>query len=107
MPGGGGQTLRVTLGGMPTYGGNGFGESRSGGREALWAMVATLVLVVRILATIATAVLVIGWVVVSVRSSLLNAFLWPAVISATVLIVSTYLYSFLRPRHPRRNGWIP
>ena len=87
---------------MPTYGGRG-----AGGRAAVWAVVTTLVLVVRIIATIATALLVIGWIVVAVRSSLMNGFLWPAIISSAVLLVSTYLYGFLRPRHPRRNGWIP
>ncbi|WP_124709680.1 hypothetical protein [Gordonia insulae] len=77
------------------------------GREAVLAVITTVVLVVRLLATIALVLLAIGWAVASVRGSLLNEFLWPAVITAAVLLISTYLYSFLRVRHPRRNGWIP
>ncbi|MFW0793423.1 hypothetical protein AAFP30_06390 [Gordonia sp. CPCC 205515] len=77
------------------------------GRDVVLALLTTLVLVVRIIATIALVLLVIGWVVVAVRSSLNNDFLWPSVITGVVLLVSTYIYSFLRARHPRRNGWIP
>lgn len=73
----------------------------------MWAVLTTVVLVVRMLATIAAILCVIGWIVVAVRSSLNNGFLWPAVISGVALLVSTYLYSYLRPRHPRHNGWIP
>ncbi|MYR07844.1 hypothetical protein GTV32_16730 [Gordonia sp. SID5947] len=77
------------------------------GREAVWAVITTIVLVVRLLATIALVLLAIGWVVVAVRGSLRNDYLWPTVITAGVLLLSTYLYSFLRARYPRRNGWIP
>lgn len=77
------------------------------GREVVLGVITTLVLAVRIIATIALVLLVVGWVVAAFRSSLDNVFLWPSVITAVVLIVCTYLYSFLRPRHPRRNGWIP
>lgn len=77
------------------------------GRELFLVLLTTLVLVVRIVATIALVLLVFGWIVVAVRSSLVNAFLWPAAIAGVVLLVSTYIYSFLRARHPRRNGWTP
>jgi hypothetical protein len=77
------------------------------GREAVWAVLTTVVLVVRMLATIALVLLAIGWAVAAVRDSMNNQFLWPAVITGTVLLLSTYLYSFLRARYPRRNGWIP
>ncbi|MEE3851682.1 hypothetical protein VZC37_15170 [Gordonia sp. LSe1-13] len=77
------------------------------GREVVWAVLTTLVLVVRMLATIALVLLAIGWAVVSVRDSMDNDFLWPALITGAVLLVSTYLYSLLRARYPRRNGWIP
>lgn len=73
-------------------------------RSTLWWIVTTFVLVVRIVATIATILLVIGWLVATVGdSTMLNGFLWPAVGSAVALVVSTYLYSYLRARHPRRN----
>ncbi|MEE4025932.1 hypothetical protein V1Y59_22810 [Gordonia sp. PKS22-38] len=77
------------------------------GREVVWAVLTTLVLVVRMLATIALVLLAIGWAVVSVRDSMDNDFLWPALITGAVLLVSTSLYSLLRARYPRRNGWIP
>lgn len=70
-------------------------------------MVTTMVLVVRMLSSIALVLLVIGWAVAAVRSSILNAFLWPAVICGVALLVSTYVYSWLRARYPRRNGWEP
>ncbi|AZZ80385.1 hypothetical protein [Gordonia alkanivorans] len=76
-------------------------------REAVWALVATLVLVIRILATIVLVLFVIGWAVAAVRDSLDNAFLWPAIGAGVALLLSTYIYSYLRVRHPRRNGWIP
>ena len=66
-----------------------------------------MVLVVRMLSSIALVLLVIGWAVAAVRSSILNAFLWPAVICGVALLVSTYVYSWLRARYPRRNGWEP
>ncbi|GAB93851.1 hypothetical protein [Gordonia rhizosphera] len=77
------------------------------GREALWTVATTVVVAVRILSTIALVLLVIGWGVAAVRDSIFNVFLWPAVICGAVLLASTYLYSFLRARYPRRNGWIP
>lgn len=76
-------------------------------REAVWALVATLVLVIRILATIAMVLFVIGWAVAAVRDSLDNAFLWPAIGAGVALLLSTYIYSHLRARYPRHNGWIP
>lgn len=76
-------------------------------QSAFWAVLATVVLVVRILATIVLILCLIGWVLVAVRSSLDNAFLWPTVISGAALLTSTYIYSYLRPRHPRHNGWVP
>ncbi|MDS1115163.1 hypothetical protein RD149_15475 [Gordonia westfalica] len=76
-------------------------------REAVWALVTTLVLVIRILATIAMVLFVIGWAVAAVRDSLDNAFLWPAIGAGVALLLSTYIYSHLRARYPRHNGWIP
>ena len=76
-------------------------------RTTLWWIVTTLVLVIRLLATIATVLLVIGWAVAAIRHSVSNVFLWPAVGSAAALLVSTYVYSYLRARYPRRNGWLP
>jgi hypothetical protein len=77
-------------------------------RVTLWWIITTFVLVVRLLATIATIVLVIGWAVAAMGSSSMNnGFLWPAVGCAAALLVSTYLYSHLRARYPRRNGWLP
>lgn len=76
-------------------------------REAVWSIVTTVVLVIRILATIALVLLVIGWAVAAVRDSFDNWFLWPAVGAGLALLVSTYVYSHLRVRHPRRNGWLP
>jgi len=73
----------------------------------VWTVVTTMVLVVRMLSSIALVLLVIGWAVAAVRSSILNAFLWPAVICGVALLVSTYVYSWLRARYPRRNGWEP
>ncbi len=50
---------------------------------------------------------VIGWAVAAVRDSLDNAFLWPAIGAGVALLLSTYIYSHLRARYPRHNGWIP
>lgn len=75
-------------------------------KEAAWALLTMLVLVVRIVATIVLIFTVIGWIIVAVRSSLNNDFLIPAVVSGAALLLATYIYSYLRARHPRRNGWI-
>lgn len=76
-------------------------------REGLWVLATSVVLAVRMLATIATILLVIGWAVVAIRDGLVNDFLWPAVSAAAALLVSTYLYTYLRARYPRRGGWLP
>ncbi|WP_238422729.1 hypothetical protein [Gordonia sp. 'Campus'] len=76
-------------------------------RETVWAVLATVVLVIRILATIALVLFVIGWAVAAVRDSLDNVFLWPSVYAGIGLLVSTYVYGHLRARYPRHNGWIP
>ncbi|MFE0750381.1 hypothetical protein [Gordonia sp. NPDC058843] len=76
-------------------------------REAVWAVLATLVLVIRILATIALVLFAIGWAVAAVRDSLDNVFLWPSIGAGGALLVSTYVYGHLRARYPRHNGWIP
>lgn len=59
---------------------------------------------VRLVTAIGTVVLVIFWAIAAVRDSLDNDFLWPAVGCGAALLVSTYLYSWLRARYPRRNG---
>ncbi|MDL9935407.1 hypothetical protein QSJ18_01475 [Gordonia sp. ABSL1-1] len=76
-------------------------------REIVWALVTTVVLVVRIFTTIGLVLLVIGWALASVRDSMNNDFLWPSIICGAALLVSTYLYSHLRAGYPRHNGWIP
>ena len=76
-------------------------ESPSGaGRRAAWSVVATVVLMVRVLATIATVFCAFAWIVAAVRSDLLNGWLWWVVGSAAALLVSTYLYGYLRVRYP-------
>ncbi|GAB09908.1 hypothetical protein GOARA_048_01100 [Gordonia araii NBRC 100433] len=67
--------------------------------DAAWSAAATLVLVVRVLATIATVLTVLAWVVMAVRNSLNNVWLWPAVGSIIALLVSTWLYGWLRVRY--------
>lgn len=73
-------------------------------RVVLWSVVTTLVLIVRFLAVLLTAVCVIAWAIAMLRDSWNNVFFMPAIVSAAALIVSTYLYSYLRARYPRRNG---
>ncbi|UEA60831.1 hypothetical protein [Gordonia otitidis] len=73
-------------------------------RVVLWSVVTALVLVVRFLAVLVTAVCVIAWVIAMVRDSWNNMFFIPAIVAAAALLVSTYLYSYLRARYPRRNG---
>ena len=73
-------------------------------RVVLWSVVTTLVLIVRFLAVLLTAVCVIAWAIAMLRDSWNNVFFIPAIVSAAALIVSTYLYSYLRARYPRRNG---
>ncbi|MGV9481138.1 hypothetical protein [Gordonia aichiensis] len=73
-------------------------------RVVLWSVVTTLVLIVRFLAVLLTVVCVIAWAIAMLRDSWNNVFFIPAIVSAAALIVSTYLYSYLRARYPRRNG---
>ena len=73
-------------------------------REVLWTVATTIVLIVRMLSSIGLVFLVIGWAVVAVRTSILNGFLIPAVICGAALLLSTYLYGWLRARYPRRSG---
>ncbi|ORM37649.1 hypothetical protein [Williamsia sp. 1135] len=65
-------------------------------REALWSVGVILIVVVRVVTTLSTALLVMGWVVVAFRSDLLNGWLWPAVISVVLLAGSTLLYNVAR-----------
>lgn len=76
-------------------------------RVTLWWVITTVVLVIRLVATIATVLLALGWVVAAIRDSIMNLFFWPLVGSAIALLISTYLYSYLRARYPRRNAWLP
>ncbi|MCF8587236.1 hypothetical protein L5G28_01775 [Gordonia sp. HY285] len=69
-------------------------------RRAAWSIAATVVLTIRLIATIATVGTVLVWLVAAVRDGLLNGWLWWAVGSAGTLIVATYLYSHLRVRYP-------
>ncbi|MGB3697645.1 MAG: hypothetical protein WBA05_09440 [Gordonia sp. (in: high G+C Gram-positive bacteria)] len=78
------------------------------GRRAIWSIAATLVLTARLLATIATVFFVLAWLVAAVRLSLLNGWLWWALGSAIALLVSWYLYSYLRVRYPSASRrWEP
>lgn len=70
------------------------------GRRAVWSLAATVVLTIRLIATIMTTGTVLVWIVAAVRDGILNAWLWWAVGSATALLVATYLYSHLRVRYP-------
>ncbi|MBA4021387.1 MAG: hypothetical protein C0482_03420 [Gordonia sp.] len=65
-------------------------------RETLWSVGVLLIVVVRVVTTLSTALLVMGWVVVAFRSDLLNGWLWPAVISGVLLAGSTLLYNVAR-----------
>lgn len=77
-------------------------------REALWSVVATVVLVLRFIATIGCVVFVLLWVVAAVRNTLLNGWIWWALGAALLLVVTTYLYSVLRVRYPSRHErWEP
>ncbi|WP_181371813.1 hypothetical protein [Gordonia paraffinivorans] len=76
-------------------------------REAVWSVATALVLVVRVVATIALVLLVLGWAAAAFRDSIVNDYFWPVIGAGAGLLVSTYVYSLLRVRYPRRNGWIP
>lgn len=77
-------------------------------REAVWAVLTTVVLVVRFLATLATVFFVLLWVVAAVRYTLLNGWLWWALGSVLVLVAATYVYSVLRVRYPSNSErWEP
>ncbi|WP_207843425.1 hypothetical protein [Williamsia soli] len=65
-------------------------------RETLWSVGVTLIVVTRVVTTLSTALLVMGWVVVAFRSDLLNDWLWPTVISGVLLAGSTLLYNVAR-----------
>jgi hypothetical protein len=56
----------------------------------------TLILVIRVVSTLTTAVLIMGWVIVAFRSDLLNGWFWPAVLSGALLATSTLLYNVIR-----------
>lgn len=70
------------------------------GRRAAWSLAATVVLTVRLTATIASVATILVWIVAAVRDGLVNPWLWWAVGSAAALLASTYLYSYLRVRYP-------
>lgn len=77
-------------------------------REALWSTLATVVLVLRFIATIGSVLLVLFWIVAAVRDTLLNGWLWWALGAVLLLVVTTYLYSVLRVRYPSNNDrWEP
>ncbi|NLG45343.1 hypothetical protein [Gordonia sp. (in: high G+C Gram-positive bacteria)] len=73
------------------------------GRRALWSIAAGVVLTVRVIAVIITPILVVAWLVAAVRSSLLNGWMWWAIGAALALLISNYLYSYLRVRYPSRS----
>lgn len=77
-------------------------------REALWSTITTIVLIARFLATIATVLLALLWLVAAVRHTLLNGWLWWALGAALIWLVTTYLYSVLRVRYPSGSErWEP
>lgn len=69
---------------------------RSGLRELVWSLGMIMILLVRIVTTLTTALLIIGWVVVAFRSDLLNNWFWPAAVSGILLAGSTFLYNVIR-----------
>ena len=69
---------------------------RSGLRELVWSLGMVMILLVRIVTTLTTALLIIGWVVVAFRSVLLNNWFWPAAVSGILLAGSTLLYNVIR-----------
>ncbi|GAC81018.1 hypothetical protein SAMN04488550_4469 [Gordonia malaquae] len=73
---------------------------RNLGRRAVWSVLTTVVLVVRVVATIVATFCVFAWIVAAFRDSLMNPWLWWAVGSVIAIVVSTYLYSYLRVRYP-------
>jgi hypothetical protein len=56
----------------------------------------TMILLIRIVTTLTTALLIIGWVVVAFRSDLFNDWFWPAVLSGALLAASTFFYNVVR-----------
>ena len=59
-------------------------------------------------ATLATIAFVLLWLIAAVRDTLLNGWLWWALGSVALLLVSTYLYSVLRVRYPSNHDrWEP
>ena len=80
----------------------------SEGPGAVWSVAAGVVLTVRVVAVIATPILVFAWLIAAVRSGLVNAWIWWAVGAGLALLVSSYLYSYLRVRYPSRSRrWEP
>lgn len=73
------------------------------GRRVVWSIAAGVVLTVRVIAVILTPILVVTWLVAAVRSSLLNGWMWWAIGAALALLISSYLYSYLRVRYPSRS----
>ena len=69
---------------------------RFGLRELVWSFGMTMILLIRIVTTLTTALLIIGWVVVAFRSDLLNDWFWPAAVSGILLASSTLLYNVIR-----------
>lgn len=65
-------------------------------REVLWSVGVTAIVMVRVVTTLSTALLIMGWIVVAFRSDLVNAWLWPAVLSGVLLAGSTLLYNVAR-----------
>lgn len=82
-------------------------DSREKGRAAGWYLVTTLVLVIRLLSTLGTVFFGIAWIIAAVRDTLVSPWLWWLLGFAGALLLSTYVYSYLRTRYPRRNDWIP
>ncbi|SIS21639.1 hypothetical protein [Williamsia sterculiae] len=66
--------------------------------ETVWSIVTFLLLAVRMVSTLTTAVLVMIWVIVAVKSDLYNVWFWPAVVSSLALLAATILYSLFNAR---------
>lgn len=77
------------------------------GRAVGWYLITTIVLVIRVIATLGTAFFAIAWIIAALRDTLINPWLWWLLGFAGALLLSTYIYSYLRARYPRRNDWIP
>ncbi|MFT4202234.1 hypothetical protein [Gordonia sp. (in: high G+C Gram-positive bacteria)] len=73
-------------------------------KEATWSLLATVLLVVRVFATIAVILSVIAWILSARNHGGLgpaNVWFWPSIGSVIALLASTWFYGWIRARYPR------